>query len=118
MRGSAVARSNLGTVGVHMFHNQSRIVAEPKGEVVLFPPARQSREIEDLARRLVRKRSQDAADRECARVSDAMFARLAALGLSECEQDEAVGAFFHEVDCEVERLLEEKTPGCACCKEA
>ena len=35
-----------------MFHNQSRIVAEPQGEVVLFPPARQSREIEDLARRL------------------------------------------------------------------
>lgn len=101
-----------------MFHNQSRIIAEPQGAVVLFPPARQSREIEDLARRLVRKRSQAAADRECARVSDAMFARLATLGLSECEQDEAVGAFFHEVDCEVERLLAEKTPGCACCKEA
>ena len=43
---------------------------------------------------------------------------FAALGLSEAEQDEAVGAFFHEVDCEVERLIEEKAPGCACCKEA
>lgn len=108
----------FGDIGVHMLHSQSRITTEPQGAVVLFPPSRQSREIDDLARRLARKRTQAAADRECARVADAMFARLAALGLSEHEQDEAVGAFFHEVDGEVERLLLEKAPGCACCKEA
>jgi hypothetical protein len=57
--------------------------------------------------------ARQAADRECAAVADAMFARLAALGLSEAEQDEAVGAFFHEVDCEVDRLVVAKFPAAA-----
>jgi hypothetical protein len=102
-----------------MFQSQPRTGISPQQySVIAFPPPRQRREIEALARRLSRKRSQAAADRECSMVADAMFARLAALGLSEAEQDEAVGAFFHEVDCEVDRLAAARAPGCACCKEA
>lgn len=102
-----------------MFQSQSRTSSSvQEHNVIAFPPHRERRQIEDLARRLSRKRSQAAADRECGMVADAMFARLAAFGLNEAEQDEAVGAFFHEVDSEVDRLLEAKAPGCACCKQA
>jgi hypothetical protein len=108
-----------GQSGFFMFQSQShRFNTARESEVIVFPLQRQRRQIEDLARRLARKRSQQAADRECAAVADAMFARLAALGLSEAEQDEAVGAFFHEVDCEVDRLVVARIPGCGCCKEA
>ncbi len=85
-----------------------------ESSVVLFPLERQRREVSDLARRLLRKRSVAAADKECSRVADAMFARLARLGLGEMEQDEAVGAFFHAVEQEL-AMLREARAGCACC---
>jgi hypothetical protein len=101
-----------------MLQSQSSVAFEEVSRVIAFPPEREASRVRALARRLMRKRSQKAADAECARVADEMFARLAALGLSEYEQDEAVGAFFFAVDGEMDRLAEAKAPGCACCREA
>jgi hypothetical protein len=109
---------NQGTLESFMSQGQSSVALEMECSVLVFPPERQASRVREVAGRLMRKRSQKAADAECSRVADEMFARLAALGLGEAEQDEAVGAFFHEVDCEMDRLSAARTPGCACCREA
>ena len=72
-----------------MSQGQSSVALEVECSILVFPPERQASRVREVAGRLMRKRSQKSADAECSRVADEMFARLAALGLGEAEQDEA-----------------------------
>ncbi|MFN6942347.1 MAG: DUF6074 family protein [Parvibaculum sp.] len=64
----------------------------------LFPMERRQGRIEAVATALQRASNDRVADRYAGRVAQTMFAELELLGLPELAQDEAVGAFFHEVD--------------------
>lgn len=59
--------------------------------------ARRVARIRAVASFLHRAPSAEVADRCAGDVADQLFVELGALGLGEAEQDEAVGAFFHEV---------------------
>lgn len=54
--------------------------------------------IEAVATSLQRASSERVADRYAGLVAQTMFAELELLGLPEHAQDEAIGAFFNEVD--------------------
>jgi hypothetical protein len=64
----------------------------------LFPMERRQGRIEAVATALQRASNDRVADRYAGRVAQTMFAELELLGLPELAQDEAVGAFFNEVD--------------------
>jgi hypothetical protein len=98
--------------------SESQSQSSQECRVLLFPLHRQAARVGDTARRLIRKRSASSADRECSRIADEMFARLDRLGLCEAEQEEAVGAFFHVVECELVRLAQARSRPCRCSREA
>jgi hypothetical protein len=82
--------------------------------VVAFPDARRTALVARVAADLDRlEGDSDAADAYCDGVSGDLLARLAALGLDEDAQDEAIGAFF----CAVEQARMELSPtdACFCC---
>lgn len=66
--------------------------------ISLFPMERRQGRIETVANALLRASSDRVADRYAGVVAGSMFAELESLGLPELAQDEAVGAFFHEVE--------------------
>lgn len=66
--------------------------------ITLFPMDRRRGRIESVADALHRASSDRVADRYAGVVADTLFAELELCGLPEEAQDEAVGAFFHEVE--------------------
>lgn len=76
--------------------------------VVLFPAAAQVGLVRQAAGKLLKKRSAAAAARYRQSLAEQKFAEFAALGLSEEEQDEAVGAFLSEVERELAELHYER----------
>jgi hypothetical protein len=89
-------------------------VTAPVSSVVAFPDARRTALVRRAARELDRVASDDVAvDLVCDGLADEMRARLAALGMDEDAQDEAVGAFFIAVDAAREEPTDSQT--CLCC---
>lgn len=75
------------------------VEGEPvRGQVVAFPPVRRVAAIRATARAIFGQPTVARQDRIRHHVAARLFAELAAAGLSEHEQDEKVGAFFHAVD--------------------
>ncbi|WP_157928765.1 DUF6074 family protein [Pararhizobium haloflavum] len=83
-------------------------VADASGQVVVFPLHRRSGAVRVAAAKLLRSRTAAAANRYRHTLAQEKFAELAALGLSEDEQDEAVGAFLTEVEREMAELHYER----------
>ncbi|MHB2263706.1 DUF6074 family protein [Aliihoeflea sp. PC F10.4] len=69
-----------------------------RGAISLFPMERRQGRIENVADALLKASSDRVADRYAGVVAGSMFAELELLGLPELAQDEAVGAFFNEVE--------------------
>lgn len=79
--------------------------------IIPFPPARRVDLIRKTANELARRKTERGADSYRGRVADRLFVQLAALGMSDYEQDEAVGAFFNALDGELAMLADAgKTP--------
>lgn len=76
--------------------------------VILFPMERRVGEIRRAAAGLLKTRSAASASRFRNKIAEQKFAELAALGLSEAEQDEAVGAFLSDVEREMAELHYER----------
>lgn len=75
--------------------------------VVSFPLHRRTGEVRRVARALAAIADVDDCDAYRHDLAEEMFASLASLGLSEDEQDEEVGAFFHAVECALEHVFAE-----------
>lgn len=74
--------------------------------VMAFPLSRRWREVRSAALTLAAVTSEDDADLVRHELAERLFDQLARLGLSEDEQDEEVGAFFHRVDMELEEMFD------------
>lgn len=86
-------------------------VSAPVSSVVVFPDARRTALVRRAARQLDLAAADDVAvDLFCDGLAEEMRSRLAALGMDEDAQDEAVGAFFVAV----EAAREEPTVPDAC----
>lgn len=93
-----------------MAPSQDQDQAEQTGaQLLVFPLARRAGLVRATAHALMAMSSQRAVDRYRGKVADRLFAELAGLGISEYEQDEAVGAFFFEIDLLVDHLLDQNT---------
>ncbi|PSM16752.1 MULTISPECIES: DUF6074 family protein [Nitratireductor] len=75
--------------------------------VVAFPLWRRADAVARAARALAALGDLDARDDYRHRLAARFFAELDALGLSEADQDEEVGAFFYEVEFALEDLFGE-----------
>ncbi len=64
----------------------------------LFPMERRHGRIEAVAEALHRASTDHVAERYAGLIAQTMFSELQLLGLPELAQDEAVGAFFNEVE--------------------
>lgn len=78
--------------------------AERSATVISFPLARQIGRVRAAAAVLVAIEEIDVADNCRHAIASDLFCELAALGHDEVAQDEAVGAFFNEVEMEMLRL--------------
>lgn len=78
-------------------------VARP--QVAAFPLDRRVGEVRRAARMLASLDDVDACDAFRHALAERMFADLEAIGLTEDAQDEAVGAFFHAVECALEDVF-------------
>jgi hypothetical protein len=84
--------------------NGQQMEMQGQSSVVLFPLNHQIGEVRAAATELLKKRSAAAATRFRNALAQQKFAALAKLGLSEEEQDEAVGAFLSAVERELAEL--------------
>ncbi len=95
-------------------HPALQDVTAPVSSVVAFPDSRRTALVRRAARQLDLVASDDVAvDLVCDGLADEMRARIAALGMDEDAQDEAVGAFFVAVDAAREEPSE--SDACLCC---
>ena len=74
------------------------------GELALFPLTSQARRVREAAAQLLKRRTTAAANRYRQELAGGIFNELAALGFSEEQQDEAVGAFLTEVERELAEI--------------
>jgi len=89
--GLQMRNRGMGSVGL----NEENVA---NAAISLFPMERRQGRIENVADALLRASSDRVADRYSGVVAGSMFAELELLGLPELAQDEAVGAFFNEVE--------------------
>lgn len=87
---------------------QEQFTSARSHNLALFPLARRAGDIREAAATLLKKRSRASADRFRTMLAQEKFAELSVLGLSEDEQDEAVGAFLTEVEREMAELHYER----------
>ena len=87
------------------FRTEVETVAGPR--VAAFPLDRRVGEVRRVARMLASLDDVDASDAFRHAIADELFAGLAEIGLPEDAQDEAVGAFFHAVECALEEVIVE-----------
>lgn len=74
------------------------------GELALFPLTSQARRVREAAAQLLKRRTTAAANRYRQELAGGIFNELSALGFSEEQQDEAVGAFLTEVERELAEI--------------
>jgi len=79
--------------------------------VVVFPLWRRAETVRRVAMNLAVLSGSEEADDYRYEVADRFFAELSALGVEEFEQDELVGAFFHQVDLALEVLFDDVSEG-------
>jgi hypothetical protein len=81
--------------------------ATVENRVVVFPLWRRVDEVRRVAMNLAVVAGTEDADDYRFEVANRLFAELAALGVAELDQDELVGAFFHQVDLALEVLYDD-----------
>ena len=75
--------------------------------IVVFPLWRRADVVRSVAMKLAPIAGTEAADDYRYEMADRLFAELSAMGVAETEQDELVGAFFHQVDLTLEVLYDD-----------
>lgn len=92
----------------------SVLTPDAPASIVAFPDARRAALVARVAAGMdIAAADPVALDLYCDGVSEELFGRLAALGLDEAAQDEAVGAFFIAV--EARRMEPTDELACSCC---
>jgi hypothetical protein len=81
--------------------------ATVENRVVVFPLWRRVDEVRRVAMNLAVVAGTEEADDYRFEVADRLFSELAAIGVPELDQDELVGAFFHQVDLALEVLYDD-----------
>ncbi|MDN2580844.1 DUF6074 family protein [Aquibium sp. ELW1220] len=84
---------------------------ESRSRVVVFPLWRRADAVRRVAMNLAVIAGTEEADDYRYEVADRFFAELTAMGVAEFEQDELVGAFFHQVDLALEVLYDDVSEG-------
>ena len=78
-----------------------------KCRVIVFPLWRRVGSVRQVAMNLAVLTGTEEADDYRYEVADRFFAELSAMGVAEVEQDELVGAFFHQVELTLEVLYDD-----------
>ncbi len=81
------------------------VAEKPVCQVTVFPLWRRTADVRRAATTLAVIAETDEADEFRHTLAQQFFTELAAIGLSEHEQDELVGAFFHQVELELEVMF-------------
>ena len=84
---------------------------QSKSRVVVFPLWRRADAVRRVAMNLAVLAGTEEADDYRYQVADQFFAELSGMGVAEVEQDELVGAFFHQVDLALEVLYDDVSEG-------
>lgn len=80
---------------------------EGKSRVIVFPLWRRAETVRRVAMNLAVLNGSEEADDYRYEIADRFFAELSGMGVEEFEQDELVGAFFHQVDLTLEVLYDD-----------